>query len=68
MSELYYQNLPEINSDSEARKLMHLTFEGFQPYFDFITKNQRKIEEKIIPLELEKVCLLYTSPSPRDRS
>ena len=55
MSELYYQNLPEINSDSEARKLMHLTFEGFQPYFDFITKNQRKIEEKIIPLELEKV-------------
>jgi len=55
VSELYYQNLPEINSDKEARKLMHLTYEGFQPYFDFLTKNQRKIEEKIIHLDLEKV-------------
>ena len=34
---------------------------------DFVTKTDKRVENIIIE-ELSKTCLLYTSPSPRDRT
>ena len=34
---------------------MHLTYNGLSPYFDFIVKCLKKIEEKTIAIDLEKI-------------
>ncbi|MBD3192831.1 MAG: AAA family ATPase [Candidatus Heimdallarchaeota archaeon] len=55
MSELYYQKLPGVRSKDEAREIMFKTFYGLKPYFDFITKNLKRISGKTIRINLKRV-------------
>ncbi len=57
MSELFYRNLPGVNSDTQAQKLMHLTYESLEPYFNYFHKCRKKIEQKTIEMTLVKVDL-----------
>ena len=71
------QNLKEVKSLAVAKTLLHTfckqsenhkeTWNEFDQYYkeeDFKKENIEQWEEQFD--EWEKVCLLYTSPSPRD--
>ena len=50
-----------INKNYKKKIILNFVFNGWAKYKNY--KNDNKINDK-----LSKICLLYTSPSPRDRT
>ena len=55
-----------VNTGLSVTDAMQMALQIFREYYPQLKKEAIDELQKMLKEELEKVCLLYTSPSPRD--
>ncbi|MFW9996883.1 MAG: AAA domain-containing protein [Candidatus Odinarchaeota archaeon] len=53
MSNLYYENFPDVTTEKQARAIMIGAYHGLKPYFSFIDAVIRVAAKKVLSIEIE---------------